>query len=221
MLIDLLLGKMKLELVKKILAICVIVLIASFLGYVVETVWVAFRHGYIDNRGMHLPLLLGYGLANLFIYVLFGAPGNPKTSVPASVQATDLSEFLWYFGTIFVFISIAEALFGYAVHYISGVEWWNYNALPLHIGQYTSVPTSIGFTICICTFLDKIFVPLLNYLTSVDLLQYAEGILILSILAVLDCLNALIYMKRHKKIYTSFHWKPGRSVLVDYFRLRS
>lgn len=207
MLVDLLFKNVKLEIVKKILAMCVIVLFASFLGYVVETIWVALRHGYIDNRGMHFPLLLGYGIANLVIYLLFGSPSNPRIAPPTTYTSSSVSSTLWYFVIIFFFISVAEAVMGYAVHFFCGVEWWNYNSLPMHIGQYTSVPTSIGFTACICIFQDKFFVPMMEYLINIDLLQYGDLILILTFVATMDCAKALLYMAKYKKVYTSFHLK--------------
>ena len=40
---------------------CIILMatVVSFLGFVVENVWLAFTKGYIDNRNMALPFLLG------------------------------------------------------------------------------------------------------------------------------------------------------------------
>lgn len=63
MLLKLLLCNIKIDIIKKILSICIIILLASFFGYIVETIWIFIRHGYIDNRGMHFPLLLGYSVS--------------------------------------------------------------------------------------------------------------------------------------------------------------
>ena len=36
--------------------------VVSFLGFVVENIWLAMTKGYINNRNMNAPFLLGYGL---------------------------------------------------------------------------------------------------------------------------------------------------------------
>jgi hypothetical protein len=46
--------------------------VVSFLGFVVENIWLAMTKGYINNRNMNAPFLLGYGLLILFMYAVFG-----------------------------------------------------------------------------------------------------------------------------------------------------
>lgn len=48
--------------------------VVSFLGFVVENIWLAMTKGYINNRNMNAPFLLGYGLLILFMYAVFGTP---------------------------------------------------------------------------------------------------------------------------------------------------
>lgn len=38
--------------------------VVSFLGFVVENIWLAMTKGYINNRNMNAPFLQGYGLAD-------------------------------------------------------------------------------------------------------------------------------------------------------------
>lgn len=45
-----------------IYALGIMVAVVSFLGFVVENVWLAMTKGYINNRNMNAPFLLGYGL---------------------------------------------------------------------------------------------------------------------------------------------------------------
>ena len=52
---------MKYYILSRVIPYVFIIVIASFLGFIVENVWVGIRYGYIDNRGMILPGLLGYG----------------------------------------------------------------------------------------------------------------------------------------------------------------
>ena len=37
--------------------------LVSLLGFLTENTWMLIRSGFIDNRNMNLPFLLGYGLA--------------------------------------------------------------------------------------------------------------------------------------------------------------
>ena len=48
--------------------------VISFLGFILENVWLAFTKGYIDNRNMTMPFLYGYGMAVISIYAIFGTP---------------------------------------------------------------------------------------------------------------------------------------------------
>lgn len=211
-------SKIKTNILKEVLSICVIVLMASFLGFLVETIWVSLRHGYIDNRGMHMPFLLGYGLAILVIYLIFGAPDNPH---PLFVHTNDARLLKTvYVLEIFTFICICEAAFGNLIYRVCSVEWWNYNSIPLHIGQYTSVPTSIGFTTCIYIFLDKIFVPVYHFLNTIEIEKYSGIILLITFLAVLDCTSALLYMFKNKCVYTSFRIKIQKGLAFYFGRNR-
>ena len=49
-----------------IYAIGIMTAIVSFLGFVVENIWLAISKGYINNRNMNTPFLLGYGLLIMF-----------------------------------------------------------------------------------------------------------------------------------------------------------
>ena len=55
-----------------ILALCMIAAVISFLGFIVENVWLTATKGYIDNRNMCFPFLLGYGIAILLIFIILG-----------------------------------------------------------------------------------------------------------------------------------------------------
>ena len=199
-------------LVRKILALCVVVLIASFLGYLVENIWVSLRHGYIDNRGMYLPCLLGYGLANLVIFALFGTPDQPKLYLLQNCVSDSVSEHFLYALEVFVSITVCESAFGHLIYHVCHVKWWNYNSIPLHIGQYTSIPTSIGFTACIYIYIQNIFTPIYTFLLETDIERYGTIILSLTILAIADCVYGLYYMYKHHTVNILFRRKVSLSI---------
>ena len=48
---------------------CWMIILISFVGFLVENIWNFLTSGQIDNRNMHLPFILGYGLAILGVYL--------------------------------------------------------------------------------------------------------------------------------------------------------
>lgn len=128
-------------------AACLMILFVSFMGFVTENIWLAFTKGYIDNRNMHLPFLLGYGLLMMFTYYLLGLPTNRTT----------------YFLQAAIIVMVGETLLGSLVEKVCHFNWWNYTWLPLHINKYTSVPTTIAFALIITFFMDQLFEPLMEF----------------------------------------------------------
>lgn len=202
-------------LIQKIYALCMIIMIVSFLGFVVENIWIACTKGFMDNRGMFLPFLLGYGLAVVAIYIVFGTPdklwflGNVWDIHNAATRK------VIYFLIVVVCICIGEMLLGLIVEKVSRFSWWNYSRIPLHITQYTSIPTSMAFSILITTFMDVFFWPVFRYFCSVENKMCIATGFILFICLVLDFLyNGYQIYKQHGtiqrwKIETP-KWKPAR-----------
>ena len=119
------------------------IVVCSFIGFLIENSWLAFTKGYIDNRNMHLPFLLGYGLSVVACYVVMGLPSDspdPK-----------------YFAGLFLFVSAGEIVLGKFVELVCGFHYWDYTRLPLHITRYTSVFTSLGFATAIIVFMRHAF----------------------------------------------------------------
>ena len=53
-------------------AVFVMTAFISFLGFLLENIWLAARKGYIDNRNMNTPFMLGYGIAVMGFYFVLG-----------------------------------------------------------------------------------------------------------------------------------------------------
>lgn len=45
-----------------IYTLAIMMAIVSFLGFILENIWLMFTKGYIDNRNVGTPFLLGYGI---------------------------------------------------------------------------------------------------------------------------------------------------------------
>ena len=80
----------------------------SFLGFLLENIWISVRKGYVDNRNMNLPFLLGYGIAVMFIYFVLGVP--------------DKSNAFLYCVICFIIVSLGEILLGTVVEKICGIH---------------------------------------------------------------------------------------------------
>ena len=202
-------------LIQEIYALCMIIMIVSFLGFVVENLWIACTKGFIDNRGMFLPFLLGYGLAVAAIYMVYGTPdklwffGNVWNIQNVTVRK------LLYFLIVVMCICIGEMLLGLIVEKVCHFSWWNYSRIPLHITQYTSIPTSMAFSVLITIFMDVFFQPVFRYFCSVE-----NKICIVSGFALFLCL-VLDFLYNIHQIYKQHgiiqrwkletpKWKPAR-----------
>ena len=119
------------------------IILCSLLGFIVENLWNYFTNGYADNRDMFLPLLVGYGIAILLVYLLFGTPTTRTLPL--------------YFLKVLIFSTTAEIALGYTVEGICGFRYWDYTPLPLHFTPYASLITSIGFALIISLFMNVHF----------------------------------------------------------------
>lgn len=185
-------------------AVFVMIAFVSFLGFALENIWLAARKKYIDNRNMHAPFLLGYGIAITGFYFILGTPsdlrllGRPSESSPAA-------QFAAYFIFTFVLVSIGEMLLGTIIEKSCGLVWWDYTSIPLHITKYTSIPTSLGFSTAIVTFMDCFYEPVMNRLMKCSpdkLLAY--GILLMAVMTV-DFVLSMYRMKTTGKLMVT--WK--------------
>lgn len=186
--------------ISKITPYIIVIVAVSILGFVTENIWIGMRFGYFDNRGMMLPGLLGYGIAMVGMFLILGTPDAPQ--------------FLWYklsfekrgYGVIYyvmmaaVLVSIGEIILGNLVERFCQIEWWNYLTLPLHIGKYTSVFTSLGFGMLITIFMDFIFPEIFKWSLSVNSLSVSIAVTGMLALLIADFIYAAKYMIQNKKI---------------------
>lgn len=145
-----------------------ILVIASILGYMTENIWVGLRFGYWDNRGMMMPGLLGYGMAIVGLYLILGLPQKPMLFGHEFFFENSLQGIVFYYVAAGVLVSVAEIILGNFVEKHCEIVWWNYTGLPLHIGKYTSVPTSMGFAAMITLFMGCVFPRLYAWVVQIE-----------------------------------------------------
>lgn len=174
----------------------------SFLGFLLENIWLTARKGYMDNRNMHAPFLLGYGVAVMGFYFVLGTPSNLRIfGVPS--ESGPVSKFAAYCILTFVLVSVGEIILGKIVEKVCHIVLWDYTKIPMHITRYTSVPTSIGFTVVIVTFMDCFFERIMNVLSQTEPVRTFIFGVILMVVMVLDFLYSAVKMTRnHKMVIT-------------------
>ena len=168
-----------------------IIVVCSFIGFLIENVWQGLRDGYFDNRNMYLPFLLGYGLAVMFFYAVLGLPE----------EFPDVK----YFVAIFIMVSLGELLLGNAVEKICGIYYWDYSTLPLHLTRYTSLFTSIGFAILITAFMRYVFPKLGEELSHFDGYFFKCASVIMLGLLVADLIVSFYQMETNSDFHDIWH----------------
>lgn len=149
-------------------ALGMVLVIVSLLGFAVENVWLAMTKGYMDNRNMCFPFLIGYGIAILLILILLGTPKKlwilGKT---IRIQNRIVRVFVYFLG-VMLCICVGEVLLGTFVEKVCHFCWWDYSRLPLHITQYTSIPTSMMFASMVTLFMQHCLEPLFHFFIKWD-----------------------------------------------------
>ncbi len=174
----------------------------SFLGFVVENLWLAVTKGYMNNRNMNAPFLLGYGVLVLVMYFLFGTPGKMRG---VRKRGGRKRQYAMYFLCAMLFVCVGEIVLGILVEHLCGIEYWNYSGIPLHITKYTSIPTSAAFASMITLFMGNCFDPLIRWISRMDYRVLKVLSVLLVTVMLWDYLVSFGMMIRKKDFYR--RWK--------------
>lgn len=141
-------------------------LVFANIGYWVENLFRLFSKGILDSRNQVLPFLFCYSIAMWALYFALGTPKkarifNHRIISDDSIKSQRLSV-LCYFLISFFFIFFGEIVVGTMFEKISGIQLWNYSGIPLHMTQYTSVPTTIALSTGVIVLMEYFFTPLMN-----------------------------------------------------------
>ena len=149
-------------------ALCMVMIIVSMLGFLVENIWLAMTKGYMDNRNMCFPFLIGYGIAMLLILLIIGTPKKMWIFGKLLRIQNRMLRILVYFLVVMMCISVGEVMMGVFVEKVCHFSWWDYSRLPLHITQYTSIPTSMMFASMVTLFMQHCLEPLFYFFVKWD-----------------------------------------------------
>ena len=189
--------------------------IISFLGFALENIWLAARKGYMDNRNMFAPFLLGYGIAVIGFYLLLGTPQSPRTyinNLNDKIENNVGIRIAAYFTITFVCVSLGEIVLGKVIEKSCHIILWDYTSIPLHITRYTSIPTSIGFTVIITVFMDCFFERIMDALMRIDpTVSCILGAALITVMTA-DLIFNAVRTKRTQSIMTLWRFEiPERS----------
>ena len=177
----------------------------SFLGFLVENLWLALTKGYINNRNMNAPFLLGYGMLVVAMYFMFGTPEEISLPRRMRKKETRYRRYAVYFLWAMLFVCIGEIVLGTVVEKLCGIEYWNYSRIPLHITKYTSIPTSAAFASMITLFMGRFFHPILRFLSKIDERVLKVLGVTLCLIMLWDFVVSFAVMIRKKSFYLK--WK--------------
>ncbi len=181
-----------------IYSIGIMTAVISFLGFTLENIWLAFTKGYIDNRNMKFPFLFGYGLLVTAMHVLLGTPAEFSLKLFGAFNLPKILGKILYFLSVMIIVSAGEIALGTFMEKTCKIEYWNYSWIPLHLTKYTSLPTSIGFTLAISFFEEYCFCPLMNVITGIPLSFKMPAAIILVGIMTADMICSFAVMKREK-----------------------
>ncbi len=187
-----------------IYSLFMMVAVISFLGFCLEDTWLSLTKGYIDNRNMNLPFLLGYGLLVVGIYIIIGIPERIVFLGKPIFPKSKFRRYLLYFMCMMVIVSLGEILLGTFVEKMFGFEYWNYTRIPMHITKYTSVPTSTGFSLIITFFMDKCFEPIMRLIERISFCDVRRLSVLLMTLMVTDFFVCFRKMYRTRRLNVKY-----------------
>ncbi len=170
----------------------------SFLGFLLENIWLAFTKGYMDNRNMKFPFLFGYGLLVMAMHMFLGTPSAFAARICTSLDAPEFVGKIIYFLTVMVIVSAGEILLGTFMEKTCHIEYWNYSWIPMHLTKYTSLPTSIGFALVISVFEEYFACPLINAAARLPIAFRMPAATVLVGIMTADMICSFFAMKRAK-----------------------
>ncbi len=125
-------------------------LFCALCGFLAEDIGRMITLGNVDSRYMHMPFIMPYGLGVLVAYLALGRPSEFRIFGWHFIKGDSKKERnirrVLYYVFAFCCITFGEMGYGLLVEATTGRQLWNYNDIPLHITQYTSIPTSFLFT---------------------------------------------------------------------------
>lgn len=120
---------------KKVFCFYWLFLLASYLGFIIETIWCVIRNKKLESRKslVYEPMIPIYGVSAVLIVII--------------VKTFELTEWYSIFLTGFVICSFVEFIASFLQEKVFGTKSWDYSDFPLNIKGRINVMYSIMFGI--------------------------------------------------------------------------
>lgn len=175
--------------VSSLILVCVC---ASFLGWLTENIFCMLSGGVFDDRHQLLPFIIAYGVGVFLLFLIFGIPTKARFFKWRILGEGGVIRTVFrvaiYYVSLFVLIMLLEAATGLFFEHCLGIKNWNYSNIPLHVTQYTSVPTTFGFATGITLLMQFVFPAALRLFDKIPKKTAACLAAVFSVLIVLDFL---------------------------------
>ncbi|MGN0528025.1 MAG: putative ABC transporter permease [Eubacterium sp.] len=171
-------------------------LVYAHIGYWVENLFRLASKGVLDSRNQILPFLFCYTIAMWALYFALGTPKNArwftKEMLFGNGEKSKIYSQIYYFCVVFLFVFFGEIVVGTLFEKISGIQLWNYSGIPLHVTQYTSIPTTIALSAGVLVLMEYFFTPLMKAIQKIPYKTVVRLDCILGALIVADWLVMMI-----------------------------
>ena len=121
-------------------------LLYAFLGWCVEVIYHAVRHGKIINRGfLNGPVcpVYGFGVVGVFAFTKAVLPAMGVLSAGSGGSAGSWQELLVLFVAGMILTTLIELIAGWLLDVCFHARWWDYSRVPLNFHGYICLPFSI------------------------------------------------------------------------------
>ncbi len=146
-------------------------LVFAHIGYWVENLFRLFSKGILDSRNQLLPFLFCYSIAMWALYLALGTPKKARffnvRIIDKDDRKSQIISQIYYFCTVFFFVFFGEIVVGLMYERVSGISLWDYSGIPLHLTQYTSVPTCTAMSLGVLILMEYFFTPLMKLIQKI------------------------------------------------------
>lgn len=191
-----------------------LMIIFAFLGFISESIFKLLTRGYIDSSHHFFPATFTYSIIILLLFTALGEPDKVRFfgRYPFKTQNKKnkaLSNLLWC-ATLAAAVFFGEAIVGSCNYYIAGAVIWDYNSIPLSVKffgcpyAFTSLPTTLAFTLAGWLFMKFLFKPVMRLLQKVPVKAAIAVDAVLGALLIGDYIFTLIYTQAYA--HAPYYW---------------
>ncbi len=178
-------------------------LVYAHIGWWVENLFRLSSKHILDSRNQILPFLFCYSIALWAMYFMLGTTHKTRFFSKEIISGKDAAAValrnIYYFTVTFLFVFFGEIVVGSLFEKISGIQLWNYNGIPLHVTQYTSVPKCAAISFGVMVMMGNLFEGLMKLIKIIPKSVLIKTDWVLGALVVADWIYMMVSINVFKK----------------------